>query len=165
MNTIIAFLMMQISESVAPLIEERGGDNKISFCALCRRSLFYGDMGNYDTFLIVGSDLYNGGWPAGTGSGEAVGRIHLGVAAVDVGTAVLTAEHSPLGENAQSVQRSRPIVANYRIGDDFIVEGHVDTVVAVIERYRLYIYVCAQQLGTPYPCADAGFQNSLGAGG
>ena len=61
---------------------------------------------------IVGSDLYHCGWAVGKIAGDAVRGAQAGVAAIDMGAAVFTAEYSSLGENTQPIKRGGTIGAD-----------------------------------------------------
>ena len=113
----------------------------------------------------MGSDLNHCGGQIGLHPGDSVGTAKDGAASVDVGAAVLSPENSPLGEDGKTVQTGGTACTDDRIGDDFIVKGDVDAVVAAVEGGRLYLDVRVQQLGAADPGGGAGIQNALGAGG
>lgn len=113
----------------------------------------------------MGSDLHHSGGPVGGQDAAAVEAADAGVAAVDVGTAVLAAENGPLGEDGKTVQGGGTGTAHHGICQDAVVEGHVDAVVVPVEGHGLHIDVGGQQLGAADPGVGAGVQNGLGAGG
>ena len=122
-------------------------------------------MGWFCTLLIVGSDLHNGGGAVGGEPGQAVRPVDAGVAGEDVGPAVLSAEHSPLGKGGQTAQRHRPGGADGGIGQDPVEEGDVHTVVMPVKGYRLHINVGIHQLGLADPDIRSSIQKLLrGAG-
>ena len=113
----------------------------------------------------MGSDLHHSGGQIGLKPGDAVRAVQHSAASVDMGAAVLSPENSPLGEDRQTVEAGGTACADDRIGDDPIVEGDVDAVVAAVEGGRFYLDVRVQQLGAANPGGGAGIQNALGAGG
>ena len=89
----------------------------------------------------------------------------MGVTAVDVGTAVFPAEDGPLGENRKAVQGGGPGAAHHSIGENPVVEGHVDAVVIPVKGHGLHIDIGGQKLCAADPGVGAAVQNGLGAGG
>ena len=79
--------------------------------------------------------------------GAAVGGSQAGVGGEDVGPAVLTAEHRPLGEHRQAAEGGGHGRARHGVGQDLIVEGHVDAVVVAVKGHGLHIDVGVQEPG------------------
>ena len=111
------------------------------------------------------SDLYHSGGAVGLDAGDAVGAADAGIAAVDVGAAVLAAEHRPLAEDRQTVQGGGPSGPNHRIRQDPVVEGHIDAVMIAVKDHRLYLDAAVEKLCAPYPDTGTAVQQGLGAGG
>ena len=82
-----------------------------------------------------------------------------------MGPAVLTAENCPLGKYRQAVQADRSGAANGGIGQDPIVEGHVDAVVIPVESHRLHIHVSIQKIRTADLDPGTAVQHRLGTPG
>ena len=122
-------------------------------------------MGQSITLRIVGSDLHHSRGDIGKKPGDSVGGSNSGVAAIDVGTAVLTAEHCPLGEYGKTVQGCRSGYTNHRIGQNPIVEGDINAVMVPVKGHRFYINISIDQLRTADSCIGGGFQQLLGSGG
>ena len=122
-------------------------------------------MGWFCVLRIVGSDLHHRGGQVGAEPCGAVSLSDAGVAGVDVGPAVLAAEHGPFGEYSQPVKGGRTGNTHHRIRQNPVVEGYVDAVVVAVKGHRFHIDGGVEQLRTADLCADAGIQQRLGAGG
>ena len=122
-------------------------------------------MGWFCTLLIVGSDLHHGSGPVGAAAAGAIRSLHPGIRGEDVGAAVFAAEDGTLGEGCQSVEGGGAVAPNHRIGQDPVVEGHIDAVMISVECHRLYINVGIDQIGTANPGSGTGIENALGAFG
>jgi hypothetical protein len=61
-----------------------------------------------------------------------------------VGAAVFTAQYGAFGEGGKAVQRGGAVIADNGIGNDAVVEGHVDAVVVPVKGYRLHVDVGVQ---------------------
>ena len=79
--------------------------------------------------------------------------------------AILTAQHSPLGEAGQTVQRGGAVAPYHSIGQNPIVEGDVDTIMVPIKSHRLHIDVGVQQFSATDSDAGGGIQRALRAFG
>ena len=122
-------------------------------------------MGRFFTLLIVGSDLHHGGGAVEMYGGQAIGFAQTGIAAEDVGAAVLTAEDGALGKHSQPVKGGRPGITHHRVGQNSIVEGHVNAVVVPVEGHGLHVDVGVQQLRAADLGIGGGVQQLLAAGG
>lgn len=94
--------------------------------------------------------------------GKAVGPA---VAAVDVGPALLAAEHHPLGKDGKAAQGRRAAGADHGIRQHPIEKGDVDAVMAAVKGHGADVYVGAQQLRAPDSRPGGALQGPLGAGG
>ena len=101
-------------------------------------------MGWFCVLRIGVSDLHHSHGPVGPVAGDAVGFVNPGVAAENVGAAVLAAENGPLGEHRQTVKGHRMDGPGEGFAGDLIVEGHVDAVVVPVEGHRFYVDVGIQ---------------------
>ena len=104
-------------------------------------------MGWFSVSRIGVSDLHHGGGAVGGVDGAAVGSAETGVGGEDVGPAVLAAEHRPLGEYRQAAEGSGHGRSRHGVGQDLIVEGHVDAVVIAVEGHGFHIDVGVQEPG------------------
>ena len=119
----------------------------------------------YGTWRIGAGDLHYGGRQIGEEGGGTVVGTQAGAAAVDVGTAVFTAENGPFREDGKAVQRGGAGVAHHGIGQHPVVEGQVDAVMAAVEGHGLHIDIGSDELCAPDPGVGGGVQKGLGAGG
>ena len=97
--------------------------------------------------------------------GQTVGFPDAGIAAENMGAAVLAAENGPFGEDRKTVKRGRPGCADYRVSQNLVVEGYVDTVVIPVESHRLHLDGGIEKLGAADFGAGGGIQNLLAPGG
>ena len=132
--------------------------------SLKRRKLF-ARYGLVYVLRIGVSDLHHGSGTVGAAAGPAVAGSDAGIAAEDMGPAVLTAEDGPFAEYSQTVQRCGAAVAHSGISQDLIVEGDVDTVVVPVKGHRLHLNVRMQQLRAADLCPGGRVQDLLGPGG
>ena len=109
--------------------------------------------------------LHHSGGTVGAGQGQTVGAAQTGVAAENVGVAVLAAEDGPFGEHGHTVQCCRPGGSYGGIGQDSVEEGHVDAVMVPVKGHRLHINVGVDQIGAADPGVGGGVQDTLGAFG
>ena len=116
-------------------------------------------------FLFGVRSVHYGGGKVGTGAGGAVGGAEAGVAAVDVGAAVLAAQNRSFGEYRQAVQRRGAAGAHHRVCQNPVVEGDIDAVMVAVESHGLHINISGQQLRAAHPGVGGGVQKRLGAGG
>ena len=116
-------------------------------------------------FLFGVRSVHYGGGKVGTGAGGAVGGAEAGVAAVDVGAAVLAAEDGPFGEYGQTVQCGGAAGAYHRVGENPVVEGDIDAVMVAVESHGLHINISGQQLRAAHPGVGGSVQNCLGTCG
>ena len=72
----------------------------------------------------------------GVNAGQTVGLVQPGIGAVNVGTAVFSAQDGALGENGQAIQRSRARSADGGVSQNAVVESDVDAIMVLIEGYR-----------------------------
>lgn len=119
-------------------------------------------MGWLYTLLIVGSDLYHCGGQIGAGAGGTVAFAQASVTAVNVGSAFFAAEYGPLGEYGQAVKGGGAAAAYHGVGQNAVVEGHIDAVVIPVEGHRLHINVGVEQFGAADFCAGGTVQQALG---
>jgi hypothetical protein len=110
-------------------------------------------------------NFYNCGGSIGCFDGGAVGAAKQGVGGKDVGPAVLSAEHSSLGEDGDTAQCGGSATSNHSIGKDPIEESHIHTVVIPVEGYRLHIDICIHEVCTAYPDTGCLIQHILAAFG
>lgn len=88
----------------------------------------------------MGSDLHHGGGQVGGGKdGFQLGQ--GGGAGEYVGTAVLAAEHRPLGEGGKTGQGCGTTGADYSVGQHPVVKGDVHAVVVPVKGHGLHIHV------------------------
>ena len=122
-------------------------------------------MGWFGVLRIGVSDLHHSRGTVGIIAAESVGTADDGVAAENMGPAVLTAEDGPLGEHGQPAQGGGAIVADGGIGQNLVVECNVDAVVIAVKGHGLHFNAGIQQLGAAGLYPGTGIQNGLGAGG
>ena len=104
-------------------------------------------MGWFCVLRIGVSDLHHGGGAVGGVDGTAVGGSQTGVGGEDVGPAVLAAEDGPLGEDGEAAEGGGHGGAGHGVGQDLIVEGHIDAVVVAVKGHGLHINVGVQEPG------------------
>ena len=89
-------------------------------------------------------NFYDSCWPVGVAAGRTVCFMQAGIAAIDVGAAVLAAKHGPLGKYCQAVKGCGTGVANGGVRQYPVVEGYIDAVMVTVEGNGFYINVCVQ---------------------
>ena len=101
------------------------------------------------------------------GSGEVMIEGDRGgvIAAVGVGAGVFTAEDGTLVEDRKTIEGGRAVGAYRRVGQNAVVEGQIDAVVAAVKGYGFYVNGGGDQLGAADTCVSGGVQDGLGAGG
>ena len=109
--------------------------------------------------------LHHSGGAVDDIASQAVGLTDASIAAINVGLAVLAAQHCPFGKHSQTVQRSGAVGADGGIGENAVVEGYIDAVVIPVKCHRLHINVCVQQLGAAHPGTGRRIQQALRASG
>ena len=120
------------------------------------------DMGWFCVLRIGVSDLHHGNGAVGMDPGEAVGTTDDGVAAENVCPAVLAAEEGPLCEYRETVKRRGMDRAGNGIGQDLIVESHINAVMVPVEGHRLHINIGIEQFGTADSGTGGRIQHALG---
>ena len=110
-------------------------------------------------------NLYHCGGTVGVAQGLSIALVCVNAAAENVGPAVFAAEDGPLGKYRKTVEGGGAVVANYRIGEDPVVKGYINTVMVAIERHGFHVNIGVQQFRTTNPGAGAGIQNGLRASG
>lgn len=120
------------------------------------------DMGWFCVLRIGVSDLHHGDRPVGMDPGDTVGTADDGVAAENVGPAVLAAEDGPLGEHCKTVKRRGMDGTGDGIGQNLIVEGHINAIMVPVEGHRLHINIGIKQFGAADSGTGGRIQHTLG---
>ena len=123
------------------------------------------DMGWFCVLRIGVSDLHHGGGAVGVDLGGAVALAKAGVAAENVGAAVLTAENGPFGENGQTSDGGAAAISGGSVCQNAVVESDVDAVVMAIKSHGFHFNGGIQKFGAAHLCAAGGIQHRLGTGG
>ena len=118
----------------------------------------------HPAYLFGVRSLHHGGGLVCCKEGIAV-RGEGGIAAVDVGAAVLAAEDGAFGEDGQTVEHGWTVAAHNGIGQDPVIEGQIHTVVAAVEGDGTDIDVSGNEFRAAYPGAGGSVQDGLGACG
>ena len=119
----------------------------------------------HPAYLFGDHSLHDGRRQIGKEGRGAVEAAQSGIAAIDVGPAVFSAEYSPFAEDGQSLQGGRTAAADNGICQDPVIESQFNAVVIPVECHRFHINVGGDQFGTANPCVDSGIQNGLGVCG
>ena len=122
-------------------------------------------MGWFWVLRIGVSDLHHCSRQIGKQGRRSVEGTDAGVAAVDVSAAVFSTENRPFAEDCQTVQCGGACIAYHGIGQNAIVEGHIDTVMVPVEGDWFDINVRCDQLRAADPGVGSIVQYGLGTGG
>lgn len=114
---------------------------------------------------IGAPSLYHCGRTVGGGNGEAVRLPNAGAAGEDVGLAVLTAQHHPLGKYHEAAQCHGAGGSHNGIGKDSVIECNVNAVVIPVKGHRLHIEIGVEQVRAAYLGTGSGVQQVLRSGG
>ena len=97
----------------------------------------------------------------GTEAGQSVRTADDGIAAENMGMAVLAAQDCPLGKRGKAIKTGRTSGTNNRVCQNLIVKRNVDTVVIAVECNGFYINIGIQKFGTADSGIGSGVQNCL----
>jgi hypothetical protein len=109
--------------------------------------------------------LHHSGGEIGVKSGWSIHFSQTGIATVDMGPAVFTAEYGPFGEHSQTIEGGRPGGTYHRICQNPVIESDINAVVVSVKGDRLYINMGIQKLCAADPGIGCGVQKLLGTGG
>lgn len=122
-------------------------------------------MGWFGVLRIGVSDLHHRNGTVGMNTGDAVIAAQDGVAAENVRTAVFAAEDGPFGEYRKAIKRRGVDGTGDSVGQNLIVESHIDAVMVPVEGHGLHIDIGIEQLRAADSGSGGGIQHALGTMG